>query len=267
MRKVFMTANAKNYFRPTLETLENREMMDASIGGVAMQRMLDMTQGAQIRLLAQETSALQNQNNPLSQALTQANQAFLAQSQQLNANLQVAADRIFSAWSHQVDQVVHNIQGQTGAALASHARYGQEYDRDFFRLQFGQAVRDLFDKTIVANGWNIWLFQSVELQAVHSSDRNGKSLLAVDLSLHLHVGEDHDVTLYYDNIGTSWGGLAVFKLYEVSGYQAPFLESAIRDRMATLYHAALGNAVASQAVTPNPATTDASFAHLAQQAW
>lgn len=105
-----MTANAKKYFRPNLETLENREMMDAGIGAAAMHRMMpDITQGAQVRLLAQETSALQNQNNPLSQSLAQANQAFLTQSQQRIANVQAAADRIFSAWSHHVDQVVHNI--------------------------------------------------------------------------------------------------------------------------------------------------------------
>jgi hypothetical protein len=65
-----MTAHAKKYFRPTLETLENRETMDAGIGGAVMHRMMpDIAQGAQIRLLTQETSALQNQNNPPPQAL------------------------------------------------------------------------------------------------------------------------------------------------------------------------------------------------------
>ena len=65
-----MTAHAKKYFRPTLETLENREMMDAGIGGAVMHRMMpDIAQGAQIRLLTQETSALQNQNKPPPQAL------------------------------------------------------------------------------------------------------------------------------------------------------------------------------------------------------
>jgi hypothetical protein len=97
-------------FRPTLESLENREMMDAGIGGVAMQRMLDMTQGAQIRFLAQETSALQNQNNPVAQSLTQLGQAFLKQAQLANASLHAAADHIFAAWSHNVDQVVQNVQ-------------------------------------------------------------------------------------------------------------------------------------------------------------
>lgn len=97
-------------FRPTLESLENREMMDASIGSVAMQRMLDMAQGAQIRWLAQETSALQNQNNPLSQSLNQAGQALLTQAQQLNTNLHAAVDHIFAAWSHNFDQVVQNVQ-------------------------------------------------------------------------------------------------------------------------------------------------------------
>src|SRR5262249_3896656 len=68
--KVIMTANAKKYFRPTLETLENREMMDAGIGGAVMHPMMpDIAQNAQVRLLTQETSALQNQNNPLSKAL------------------------------------------------------------------------------------------------------------------------------------------------------------------------------------------------------
>jgi hypothetical protein len=215
-------------FRPTLEALEGRDMMDVGIGGAVMHRM--MPDIAQVRLLAQEPSALQNQNNPLSQSLTQANQAFLAQSQQLNANLQAAVDHVFSAWSYQVDQVVHTIQSQLGAALASHARYGQEYDR----LQFGQAARDLFDKTIVANGWNIWLIQSVELEHVYSSYRNGKSLLAVDLSLHDHGGWDHVVTLYYDYLGTERGQLVVFKLYDVSGYHPLFLDLAIKDRMATL---------------------------------
>jgi hypothetical protein len=45
---------------------------------------------------------------------TQANQAFLPQSHQLDANLQAAVDHIFSARSHQVDQVVHNIPGLQG---------------------------------------------------------------------------------------------------------------------------------------------------------
>jgi hypothetical protein len=147
-----MRANAKNDFRPTLETLENREMMDAGIGGAVMHPMMpDIAQGAQVRLLAQEPSALQNQNNPppqalaplivtpsyisgigfsigeiikfkiakesgpLSQALTQANQAFVAQSQQLSANVQ-AVDHIFSAWSQHVDQVVKNIPGLQASA-------------------------------------------------------------------------------------------------------------------------------------------------------
>ena len=118
-----MTAHAKNYFRPTLETLENREMMDAGIGGAVMHPMMpDIAQGAQVRLLTQETSALQNPNNPLSQLLTQANQAFVAQSQQLNANVQ-ALDHIFSAWSHHVDQLVQNIPG-----LQAVANYQQHKD-------------------------------------------------------------------------------------------------------------------------------------------
>jgi hypothetical protein len=112
-----MTANAKKCFRPTLETLENREMMDAGIGGAVMHPMMPViAQGAQVRFLAQEPSALQNPNNPLSQALTQANQAFVAQSQQLNANVQAAVDHIFSAWSHHVDQVVQNIPGLQAVA-------------------------------------------------------------------------------------------------------------------------------------------------------
>lgn len=97
-------------FRPTLESLENREMLDGGIGGVAMQRMLDIAQGAQVRLLAQETSALQNQSNPLSQSLTQPGHALFTQAQQLNANWYQAADRIFATWAHNVDQVIQNVQ-------------------------------------------------------------------------------------------------------------------------------------------------------------
>ncbi|HEY7327048.1 MAG TPA: hypothetical protein VH592_05385 [Gemmataceae bacterium] len=76
--------------------------MDAGIGGALVHQLPNLGQGAQIRLLAQETSALQNQNNPLSQSLTQANQALLAHSQQLGASL-LAADHIFSVWSHPVE--------------------------------------------------------------------------------------------------------------------------------------------------------------------
>jgi hypothetical protein len=48
---------------PLSQALENREMMHAGIVGAVMnQMMLDHVQGAQVRLLTQETSALQNQN-------------------------------------------------------------------------------------------------------------------------------------------------------------------------------------------------------------
>jgi hypothetical protein len=131
-----MTAHAKNYFRPTLETLENREMMDAGSGGAVMHPMMPefkniamfITAGSYVsgigfsipgiikfksakgsgplsEALTQANQAFlgyqQHKDNPtaeLSQALTQASQAFLAQSQQLNANLQ-AVDHIFSAAS------------------------------------------------------------------------------------------------------------------------------------------------------------------------
>jgi hypothetical protein len=106
-----MTAHAKKYFRPTLETLENREMMDASIGGAVMHPMMPeftniarlITAGSYISGIGFSISAIHKfkiakESGPLSQALTQANQAFLAQSQQLNANLQ-AVDHIFSAAS------------------------------------------------------------------------------------------------------------------------------------------------------------------------
>jgi hypothetical protein len=131
-----MTAHAKKNFRPTLETLENREMMDAGIRGAVMHPMMPEFEniarfitatsylpgigfsigGISKFKIVKECSPLsqaltqanqaflgyqQHKDNPTaewSQALTQANQAFLAQSQQLNANLQ-AVDHIFSAAS------------------------------------------------------------------------------------------------------------------------------------------------------------------------
>ena len=108
-----MTAQAKKYFRPTLETLENREMMDAAIGGAVMHPMMpEFTNIARLITAASYIPGIgfsiggiikfhQHKDNPtaeLSQALTQANQALLAQSPQLNANLQ-AVDHIFSAAS------------------------------------------------------------------------------------------------------------------------------------------------------------------------
>src|SRR5262249_50655499 len=146
-----MTAHAKKYFRATLETLENREMMDAGIGGAVMHPMMpDSAQGAQVRLLTQETSALQNPNNPLPQLLTQANQAFVAQSQQVNANVQ-AVDHIFSAWSHHVDQVVQNISGLQAVAnndldQSNADKYGRKV-ADAFIEKFAQGGRD--------NAWGI----------------------------------------------------------------------------------------------------------------
>jgi hypothetical protein len=158
-----MTAHAKKYFRPTLETLENREMMDAGIGGAVMHPMMpDIAQGAQIRLLTQETSALQNQNNPLSQALTQANQAFVAQSQQLNANVRAAADRIFSTWSHHVDQVVHNIPGLQGVANRTPASAPRgDHTRDVLESQMRGFLRHEF-----MNPLNGWKFRDSEMPCV-----------------------------------------------------------------------------------------------------
>jgi hypothetical protein len=106
-----MTAHATECFRPTLETLENRELMDAGIGGAVMHPMMPeftnltklITAGSYVGGLGFATGAImkfkQHKDNPtavLSQALTQANQAFLAQSQPLNAN---AVVHIFSAAS------------------------------------------------------------------------------------------------------------------------------------------------------------------------
>jgi hypothetical protein len=106
-----MTAHATECFRPTLETLENREMTDAGIGGAVMHPMMPeftqlaklITAGSYVGGIGFSTAAImkfkQHKDNPtaeLSQAQTQANQAFLAQSQQLNAN---AVDHIFSAAS------------------------------------------------------------------------------------------------------------------------------------------------------------------------
>jgi hypothetical protein len=78
-----------------------------------------------------------NESGPLSQALTQANQAFVAQSQQVNANVQ-AVDHIFSAWSQHVDQVVQNIPGlqglqdtiQTSAELQAKTGVGSQQHKD-----------------------------------------------------------------------------------------------------------------------------------------
>ncbi|HEY7329589.1 MAG TPA: hypothetical protein VH592_18265 [Gemmataceae bacterium] len=97
-------------FRPTLESLENREVMNAGLAGAAMYPMLpNLAQGAQVHLPAQETLAVLNQNNPLLQSLTQPGQPFGAPPPQLPTNLQVV-DRIFVAWSHNVDQVMQNVQ-------------------------------------------------------------------------------------------------------------------------------------------------------------
>src|SRR5262245_12876648 len=199
-----MTANAKTYFRPTLENLENREMMDAGIGGAVMHRMMpDITQGAHVRLLAQELSALQNPNNPLSQALTQANQAVLGQAQQVNANVQAAVDHIFSAWSHHVDQVVHNIPGlQAGANYQQHkdnptatlmhnipglqagANYQAHEESKETADSYGKKVADAFIERCAQGGPdNVWGIRSAKFISAKPLDTQGERY-QVDIELY-----------------------------------------------------------------------------------
>src|SRR5262249_49730454 len=118
--------------------------------------------------------ALQNQNNPLSQALTQANQAFVAQSQQLNANVRAAADRIFSTWSHHVDQVVHNIPGlqgpqdtiQPSAELQANTGVRTQEDLDTMARQCFDGFIQTHAQGGSDNGWGIYRADLVSYKTV-----------------------------------------------------------------------------------------------------
>jgi len=99
--------SGRRTFRPTLESLENREMMDAGLGDAMI---LQMSQEAQVRLLAEQTSALQNLYNPFSQSLTQRSPAPLGQVEQPASNMPPLVDKIFSAWSLNIDPVVQDME-------------------------------------------------------------------------------------------------------------------------------------------------------------
>src|SRR5262249_9081820 len=110
-RKIIMTAHAKKSFRPTLETLENREMMDAGIG-FALQVPLaqptggNATQMALVRPLAPETT--QQVNHIAGSALQTAQQvnqfvhSALETAQTAHTALRLAAiDQIFAGFGRQ----------------------------------------------------------------------------------------------------------------------------------------------------------------------
>ncbi|HEY7330854.1 MAG TPA: hypothetical protein VH592_24650 [Gemmataceae bacterium] len=74
-------------FHPNLESLENRDLMDVGLAGAVMNGTVpNLAQGAQVCLLAQETSAVQIQNNPLSHSPTQPGAPFGAAAPQVLNN-------------------------------------------------------------------------------------------------------------------------------------------------------------------------------------
>lgn len=224
-----MSATAKQCCRPTLEALETRDMMDAGIGGALMHQLTNLGQGAQIHLLAQGTSPLQNQNNPLSQSLTQPGQALMVQGQQLNAELHAVADHIFSDWSHHTDRVVHTIPGHLGSAFASYPASPKEFNEE---RAAHSALQD-FDDFFVHQGQNIWGFKSIKLNNFYAWESSGHTWhLNVLLGLHTEGGE-HAIVLEYAYDG-KLGNYYRFQLADVRGcFDLPFLELAIKTMMDT----------------------------------
>jgi hypothetical protein len=124
---------------------------------------------------------------------------------------------------------------QAPPADAAHVRVLQDVASDlhvghstrFDDQRAGAKVLDMFDKLIVANGWNIWGIQSVKLNWANSGDcENGYSFLNVELGVHTAAG-DQNIQLQYEYLGRELGQLDLFQLRVILNNHFWFLDPAI----------------------------------------